>query len=423
MMLSRSTRTTLRAVRSFATAVDAGGLKVAAVDNGQPISAVTVLVKAGSRYEPQQGAAHLLKNFAFKLLTIQATGQRSALRTAREAELYGGVLSSTLTREHLAITAEFLRGEEPYFVELLSSVLTSPQFLPHELTESVLPNAIAESTAALSDPATHALELAHALAFRSSGLGSSLFATHPSPKSLDAVKALAASAFTKGNVAVIGTGVDPAQLSQLVEKHLASLPSGAAAPGGSSQYFGGETRADAHGAGQAVFVGFGAPGAAPELAALHAHLDTTPALKWAAGSSPLTGTGAVPVYVPYSDAALFGVLVRAGTAAEASEGVKAAVSALKKVAAGLGADEAKRAVAKAKFAAAAGLEGREGLVAAVAPQVFGAPKADLASVHAALDKVSASSVAQTLSSIIKAKPTYVAVGDIHGLPYVDELGL
>ncbi|KAG8690457.1 ubiquinol-cytochrome c reductase core subunit 1 [Ceratobasidium sp. 395] len=422
-MLSRTTRTTLRAVRSFATVVDAagtGGLKVAAVDNGQPVSAVTLLVKAGSRYEPQQGAAHLLKNFAFK-----ATNQRSALRTAREAELFGGVLSSTLTREHLAITAEFLRGDEPYFVELLSSVLTSSQFLPHELTESVLPTSIAESTAALEDPATRALELAHALAFRSSGLGSSLFAVHPSLKSLDAVKALASSAFTKGNVAVIGTGVDSAKLSQLVEKHLASLPSGAGAPssGGSSQYFGGETRADVHGAGQAVFVGFGAPGAAPELAALHAHLDTTPALKWTAGSSPLAGTGAVPVYVPYSDAALFGVLVRAGTAAEASEGAKAAVAALKKVASGFGADEAKRAVAKAKFVAAALLEGREGLVAAVAPQVFGAPKADLASVHAALDKVSESSVTKTLSSLTKAKPTYVAVGDLHGLPYADELGL
>ncbi|KAG8775458.1 ubiquinol-cytochrome c reductase core subunit 1 [Ceratobasidium sp. 428] len=108
--------------------------------------------------------------------------------------------------------------------------------------------------------------------------------------------------------------------------------------------------------------------------------------------------------MPYSDAVLSGVLVRAGTAAEAS---------------GLGADEAKRAVAKVKFVAAASLEGREGLATAV----FGAPKADLASVHAALDKVSESSVTKTLSLLIKAKPTYVALGDLHGLPYADELGL
>lgn len=416
MMLSRTAlRTAAARARSYATAVDAAGLKVAAVDHGQALSAVTLLVKAGSRYEPQQGAAHLLKNYAFK-----ATAQRSELRIAREAELFGGVLSSTLSREHLAISAEFLRGDESYFVELLSSVLTSSQFHPHELTESVLPNSVAESAAALSDPATRALELAHALAFRSTGLGHSLFATHPSLKSLDAVKQLASSAFTKGNVAVVGTGIDQTTLSQLVEKHLGSLPSGAALGSRSSQYFGGETRADSDGHGEAVFIGFGAPGASPELAALYAHLDTTPALKWTAGSSPLAGTGAVPVYIPYSDAALFGVLVKGENV---GENAKAAAAALKKVASGFGAENAKKAVAKAKFAAAAALEGREGFVAAVAPQLFGASKADLGSVHAALDKVSESSVSKTLSSLIKAKPTYVAVGDIHSLPYVDELGL
>ncbi|KAG8782022.1 ubiquinol-cytochrome c reductase core subunit 1 [Ceratobasidium sp. 428] len=66
---------------------------------------------------------------------------------------------------------------------------------------------------------------------------------------------------------------------------------------------------------------------------------------------------------------------------------------------------------------------RRGGADLVYAQVFGAPKADLASVHAALDKVSESSVTKTLSSLIKAKPTYVAVGDLHGLPYADELGL
>lgn len=37
---------------------------------------------------------------------------RSALGTVRESELYGGVLTSSLSREHLALTAEFLRGDE-----------------------------------------------------------------------------------------------------------------------------------------------------------------------------------------------------------------------------------------------------------------------------------------------------------------------
>ncbi|KAF8602225.1 LuxS/MPP-like metallohydrolase [Ceratobasidium sp. AG-I] len=416
---STTTRNTVRAVRSFATAVDAAGLKVAAVDNGQPTAAVTLLVKAGSRYQPQLGVAHLLKNFAFK-----ETAQRSTLRIARESEYYGGVLSSTLTREHLAITADFLRGDEPFFVELLASVLTSSQFLPHELKEAVLPNALSESTAALADPSTHALEFAHALAFRSSGLGTSLFASHVPPNTLEAVKSFAASAFTKANVAVIGTGVDQAKLSQLVEKHFAGLPAGSAtSAGGATQYFGGETRVASNGGGQAVFVGFGAPGASPELAALHAHLNATPSVKWTEGTSPLAGIGATPVYIPYSDAALFGVLVSGPTAPEVAQNVKAAVAALKKVASGLSGEDAKKAVAKAKFAAASALEAREGLVAALAPEVFGGAKASLESVHAALDKVTESSLAKALSSLVKAKPTYVAIGDIHALPYVDELGL
>ncbi|CUA71547.1 ubiquinol-cytochrome c reductase core subunit 2 [Rhizoctonia solani] len=412
MMLARAGRSARVLRRTFATAVDASGVSVAAVDHGQPTAAVTLLVKAGSRYETQQGAAHLLKNFAFK-----TTSQRSALRTAREAELYGGILSSTLTREHLAITAEFLRGDEPYFVELLSSVVASPQFLPYELTEAVIPTSVAESTTALADPATQALELAHAIAFRSTGLGAPLFAQHPSLNQLDGVKQFAASAFTKGNIAVIGTGIDASNLSRLVSAHLDKLPSGGAnTKQSSSQYFGGETRISAHG-GNAVFIGFGAPAASPELAVLQSHLDPAPAVKWTLGSSPLAGTGAVPVYIPYSDAALFGVLV---TGKNVAADAKTAAAALKK---GFTKEDAAKAIAKAKFRAASAVENQQGLVNAVAPQVFGGPKASLESVHAALDKVSEASVSKTLSSLLGAKRTFVAVGDINGLPYADELGL
>jgi hypothetical protein len=55
--------------RKFATVVESGGFKVAAVDNNQPTSSVTVLVKAGSRYEPvgAAGVAHGLKGFAFRV--------------------------------------------------------------------------------------------------------------------------------------------------------------------------------------------------------------------------------------------------------------------------------------------------------------------------------------------------------------------
>ena len=60
-------RAASRIARNFATVVDSAGVKVAAADNGEPTSAVTFIVKAGSRFEPKPGVAHALKNYAFKV--------------------------------------------------------------------------------------------------------------------------------------------------------------------------------------------------------------------------------------------------------------------------------------------------------------------------------------------------------------------
>jgi hypothetical protein len=70
-MLSARALTVQRiaARRTFATAVtDAPhGVKVAALDFGQPSSAVTIVAKAGSRFQNKEGVANALKNFAFKV--------------------------------------------------------------------------------------------------------------------------------------------------------------------------------------------------------------------------------------------------------------------------------------------------------------------------------------------------------------------
>jgi hypothetical protein len=65
-----ASRSVQRIVRNFATVVDAAGVKVASIDHGQPTSTVTILVNAGSRFQPKAGVAHALKNFAFKVSSI-----------------------------------------------------------------------------------------------------------------------------------------------------------------------------------------------------------------------------------------------------------------------------------------------------------------------------------------------------------------
>jgi len=80
-MLATRASTAKRLARSFATVVDAkvSGVKVAAVDHGQPTTALTFLVKAGSRYEPSPGVAHALKNFAFKVCLSVCGGHTDSL--------------------------------------------------------------------------------------------------------------------------------------------------------------------------------------------------------------------------------------------------------------------------------------------------------------------------------------------------------
>jgi ubiquinol-cytochrome c reductase core subunit 2 len=260
-----------------------------------------------------------------------------------------------------------------YFVDVLASFVASARFTRHEFTEYVLPVTEAETTAASADPATKALEVAHTLAFRS-GLGSSLFASpHPSFTSED-IKAFAASAFNSGNIAVLGTGIDQATLSKLVEKSLGKLESSSSATDApKSTYYGGETRLESHEGPQTVFIGFGTSGApSADLAALAAHISPEPAVKWSQGTSSIAvaipaGTSVKSVYLPYSDATLFGLLVQGSTAAGVKEAGKAAVAALK---AGVkDVADVKKAVAKAKFTVAASLESSEGLVTVLGSKV------------------------------------------------------
>jgi ubiquinol-cytochrome c reductase core subunit 2 len=49
------------------TVSDVAGLRIAARDDGGPTTGMSVVVKAGSRYAPGPGLAHLLDKFAWKV--------------------------------------------------------------------------------------------------------------------------------------------------------------------------------------------------------------------------------------------------------------------------------------------------------------------------------------------------------------------
>jgi len=319
-----------------------------------------------------------------------------------------------------------LRGDEEYFVDVLASFITGAKLARHEFNELVLPIVEADSIAASNDPATKALEVAHTIAFRH-GLGASLFATQHPSFTIDDIKAFASSAFSSGNIAVLGTGIDQAKLSNLVEKSLGkktASSSSAATP--STKYYGGETRVGSTNPLQTVFIGFGATGTpSSDLAALASHIAPEPHVKWSKGISPISeatssGTTVQTVYLPYSDATLLGVLIQGENVADVKTAAQAAVKVLKSR---VSETDAKKAVAKAKFRAASEADSRDGVVSLLGNKVFAGADASVEAALSSFDSVTPSSISSTASTLVKAKPTYVVVGDIAGLPYADELGL
>lgn len=266
------------------------------------------------------------------------------------------------------------------FLDILTSFITSAKFTRHEFAEYVAPLIESDTAAASANPAVQAIELAHAIAFRQ-GLASSLYApAHPN-LGLKDVQDYAARVFTKDNIAVVGTGIEPARLAELVDKAFANAAaSGTAAPtttSAATKYYGGETRVAGNGQ-QTVFIGFGTTGApSAEVATLAAYLNPSPSVKWSKGASTSAlaaaalpeGASVEVVYLPYSDAALVGLLVQAPTAEAVREAGVKAVEALKKAAAGAEEGDVQSAVAKAKFAVASAADKRAGVVEAIGSKV------------------------------------------------------
>jgi len=94
MSLLRLPRAVPALRRSYATAAnvaEASGVKVVGIENGSRPSttSITVAVRAGSRYEPAPGVAHVLKSFAFKVRSSRQTAAARAESSAL-AHLLGG---------------------------------------------------------------------------------------------------------------------------------------------------------------------------------------------------------------------------------------------------------------------------------------------------------------------------------------------
>jgi len=415
---------------------DVAGIKVASRDVAGPTTKLAVVSKAGTRYESLPGLTSGLEQFAFK-----NTEKRSALRITRESELLGGQLVAYHTRESLVLEASFLREDLPYFTELLGEVISKTKFTPHEYHEEVEHVLKIQAAKVSSNAAEIALDSAHGLAFHR-GLGSPLspYTSTPLSKYLneESIKSFAESAYSKPNIAVVANGASQADLTKWVGEFFGDVSSSSGQlSSGASKYYGGEERIPLS-TGNAFVIAF--PGSSsftagnsykPETAVLAALLGGKSSIKWSPGFSLLSkaassfpGASAATSHYAYSDAGLLTIQF-SGSAKAIREASTEAVKALKSISEGsISKEDFTKAVALAKYRALE--EGQNivaGLVSTGAGLVHGGKPYQIDEIGKSVEGVTADKLKSAAKALLEGKATVAAVGDLHVLPFAEEIGL
>ncbi|KAH8203253.1 hypothetical protein TruAng_002551 [Truncatella angustata] len=386
---------------TFETA-DVAGVKVAARDSHGPTTRLAIVAKAGTRYAPAPG------------------------------------LTAALEEEALVLEASFLREDIPYFTELLAEVISSTKYTTYEFHEDVERILHLKQAKLGSDVSALALDAVHSVAFHT-GLGSPLYPSPSTPlKSYvdeHKVAAFADSVYTKSNIALVGDGATTSALSKWTEQFFQSVPSSASssASSASTTYYGGESRL-AHAGGNTLIVAF--PGSSfgsykPEVAVLAALLGGQSNVKWSPGFTLLSkiaaanpGATASASNLAYSDAGLFTIQV-SGAAGAVRTTAQEAVKALKSVVeGGVSKEDLTKAIAKAKFDALASSEaGISTILAAGSGLVHSGKPFQIAETIKSLEGVTAEKLKTAAKALVDGKASVAAVGDLHALPYAEELGL
>lgn len=199
------------------------GLVVVSLEDGAPVSSVSVFIRAGSRFEPagKQGLTHLLRTCAY-----QSTKDRSALRISREVEQVGGTLSATTTREHQVYGTTVMRDDLDVAMDTLQSVIGSAEFKRWEVNDQK-PRVALDLAVAQAQPNSLLMEELHRTAFRDQ-LSNSIFCPSHNLSNLthEDLNAFAKESFVAKRTTLVGIGVGHEDLVRLATSTFGSMPEG-----------------------------------------------------------------------------------------------------------------------------------------------------------------------------------------------------
>ncbi|KAG4304686.1 hypothetical protein PORY_001739, partial [Pneumocystis oryctolagi] len=404
------------------------GVNVISRDLKGPSASLSVVVRSGSRYEPVPGIAHLLQRFAFK-----NTEKRSSMRIFKEVGLLGGDVFSNLSRENLVHSAQFLREDLAYFVELFSegyiSVLKAAVY---ELDEAVLPYALFEDKRRHSTPSMFGFDTIHELAFRR-GLGNPLLTNERNYAAVEMIKDYAKKSYVKNNLVILATNVNHSELIDFVKEYFSSLPLGTAASSPETIYYGGENRIPFKTHIGHFIISFPRPAAftplSEEYLLLSYLLGMGSRIKWSYGNSPFgniekslsNGTVLLSNNFAYSDMGLFCIYVY-GPIGTLKKAAKSSIEVLRSMVKTICDEDIKKAISQVKYSLLdldtkqAKVHEDVGLHYLTSGSLL-----DYESIVSRIEKITLSRMKSAISKIIETKPSIVMIGDTNRLPYYDEL--
>ncbi|KAJ8931136.1 hypothetical protein NQ314_015990 [Rhamnusium bicolor] len=399
-------------------------LAVASGDNESPITRISIVFRAGSRNESSEnlGVTHVLRTSA-GLSTKNAT-QFAIIRNIQQV---GANLSATSDREIISYTLEGTRSAVEKALPFLTEVATQQVFKPWEVSDNSNRLLLEIATRPLQ---LRAIDLLHNAAFRT-GLGNSLFI----PKSqigrisTETLQHYVATNFLTGRAAVVGLGVNHAELTQYAQALKLNSGEGCTP---SSPYKGGELRSNK--GGNLAFVAVAGEGAslkdskeALAFAVLQRAVGIGPQIKWSTTDNGLfsKSIGCSPeeyastaINVSYSDTGLFGILL-AAPSKSAGRFVESAVKLLKS--SNISEEDVTRGKNQLKTALLLEAESGSNVVQDIATQAAILGNAQTAcQISTAVDSVSVSDVQSALKKVGQ-KLTIASIGNLSSVPYLDEL--
>jgi len=412
------------------------GLLLASVDNNDPIAHVSLLFRAGSRYETTEtrGIVHRLRN-----IIGLSTNHRTAIDFNHHVAQNGCVVTSAATRDHWSLNIQVFRRNVGAAFRLLDELFDGSVLVKQHELESSAAQMKRELSLLKDNWPAYILERLHKAAYRRDGLGNSLL----SPKyavghhQATAVTEFAKEHFTTGNATLATVGVDQDEVLKWANLFFPLDKGSAVRAPEKPKSFGGELRKARPSELTAVYIGAPSVGL-NDVKGTITHtvlanaLGTGPLTKWNDGQNRLAKAvrkaTSNPFHVSasnigYEGAGLF-TLFYSSHWADSGAVAKAVLGELRNVASsGISDKELQAAKNRTKYRILSLAENSDHVLEDLAVQAA-VRQTDLYLANdqtKLVDAVTANDLQQAAKVIVSSKLALSAIGRLDKTPYLDEL--